>query len=102
GGLGTLLPIMRVFLNGDTIQTWADRAIAQKRIGVTFADQTEDLQIVRVEPGGAASKAGLEKGDILGFPGPAEGRANFSTMLERLSDPALRSASIEARNRGTK
>src|SRR5581483_10899656 len=32
GGLGTLVPITRVFLNGDTVQTWAEREIAQDRI----------------------------------------------------------------------
>src|SRR5437588_12628365 len=52
-GLGTLLPIMRVLIKGDTIQTWADREVVQRRLGVTFADETKDVQIVRVDPDGA-------------------------------------------------
>ncbi|HSZ58049.1 MAG TPA: hypothetical protein VK797_20465, partial [Tepidisphaeraceae bacterium] len=47
GGLGTLLPIMRVFLNGDTVQSWIDRVIAQRRLGVTFADRVDELELIR-------------------------------------------------------
>ena len=69
GGLGTLVPITRVFLNGDTVQTWAEREIAQDRIGVTFAEQTKELRIVRVKPGSAAADAGLAPGDSLALRG---------------------------------
>src|SRR5881394_3753766 len=36
GGLGAMLPILRVLVNGDTIQSWSDRQIAQQRLGASF------------------------------------------------------------------
>src|SRR5690242_11814866 len=67
GGLGTMLPIMRVFLNGDTVQSWVDRTIAQRRLGVTFADRIDELQIIRIQPG-AADTSGLQDHDIVSIP----------------------------------
>jgi len=95
GGLGTLLPIMRVFLNGDTIQTWVDRAIVQPRLGVTFADQTDELRIVKVEAGQAAAREGLKINDVLGVPGSPGGKAGYARTLDALSDPSVASATIE-------
>src|SRR5438270_9798013 len=49
GGLGTLLPIMRVLIKGDTIQTWADREVVQRRLSVKFADEANDVQIIHLD-----------------------------------------------------
>jgi ABC-type multidrug transport system fused ATPase/permease subunit len=99
GGLGTLLPIMRVFLNGDTIQTWMDRTIAQRRIGVTFADQTDQLtdqlQIVKVISQKPAAQAGLKIGDILSLPGSGTHPVATARTLAALSDPASTSINIQ-------
>ena len=32
GGLGAMLPILRVLVNGDTMQSWSDHQIAEKRL----------------------------------------------------------------------
>src|SRR5690349_5531265 len=45
-GLGTLLPIMRVLIKGDTITTWADREVAQKIFKLKFADDNKEVQVV--------------------------------------------------------
>src|SRR5690348_1809360 len=99
GGLGTLLPIMRVFLNGDTIQTWIDRTIVQRRIGVAFADQTDELRLVKVEGGGAAAQSGLKVNDVLAAPGAPAGKPGYEKALALLSDPNVRSVNIDLSGR---
>jgi subfamily B ATP-binding cassette protein MsbA len=96
GGLGTLLPIMRVFLNGDTLQTWLDRSIVQRRIGVTFADPTDELRIVNVEPGKPAAGAGLKINDVLTLSGDPADKSQYARTLEQLSDPERASANVNA------
>src|SRR5438270_5968286 len=46
GGLGAMLPILRVLVNGDTIQSWTDRQIAENRLGARFlvAERPVDAQ----------------------------------------------------------
>jgi ABC-type multidrug transport system fused ATPase/permease subunit len=95
GGLGTLLPIMRVFLNGDTIQTWIDRSIVQRRLGVTFAEQTDELRIVKVEAGGAAANEGLAVNDVLAIPDTTSGKVAYERTLAALSDPSVNSSKID-------
>jgi ABC-type multidrug transport system fused ATPase/permease subunit len=97
GGLGTLLPIMRVFLNGDTIQTWVNREIAQRRIGVSFADQTDQLQIVKVSPEKPAAQAGLKIGDVLTLPSSQNDPAAFAQTLAALSEPRQSSIHLQVR-----
>jgi ABC-type multidrug transport system fused ATPase/permease subunit len=103
GGLTTLLPIMRVFLNGDTIQTWMNREIAQRRIGVKFADQIESLQIVKIQSdktGEPAREAGLKIGDVIFSPGAEIGAEGFAKTLEDLSDPQERSVLLRVEGKG--
>src|SRR6266550_3790086 len=38
GGLSAMLPILRVLMSGETVQTWAGRIVAEQRLGVTLAD----------------------------------------------------------------
>ena len=94
GGLGSLAPVMHVFLNGDTIQSWADREIVQRRLGVTFTEQTKDLQIVRVLPGLPAARAGLKIGDTIDAIDSAGNSGDFSSSLEALSNPAAKSVAV--------
>src|SRR6266487_6981706 len=37
-GLAAMLPILRVLLNGDTLQGWVDRQIVEQRLGVSLED----------------------------------------------------------------
>lgn len=73
GGLSSMVPIMQVFLKGDTIESWANREIAERRLGVDFpADDTEvpagdnQLRIMRLQDDGIAAKNGFRVGDVLG------------------------------------
>jgi len=97
GGLSSLAPIMHVFLNGDTVQTWAEREIVQRRLGITFAEQTRELQVVRIEPGKAGAQAGLRIGDVLSLGGAEGGQLTFARTLEALSDPARTSVMLQGR-----
>ena len=92
GGLGTLMPITRVFLNGDSVLTWADREIAQQRIGVSFGEQTRELRIVRVQPAGPAARAGLSEGDSVSLPGAAQ---SYGPTLDALSDPSRDAVTLQ-------
>ncbi len=99
GGLGTLLPIMRVLVNKDTIGTWVDREIVQHRLGVKFADDVNQVRVINVEPGRSAEEAGLAKYDLLSLPGRnPEVQADAAALLRELSDPAQHSADVRVNN----
>src|SRR5665213_376977 len=98
-GMGTLLPIMRVLVKHDTIATWADREIAQRRLGVKFSNDTRDLMIVSVEAGRPASVAGLKEQDALVAP-PGKTRADMATLLAKLSTPGPTRATLIVRDGG--
>jgi subfamily B ATP-binding cassette protein MsbA len=64
GSLGGMLPIIRVLIVGDTVQSWAYRQAVQHRLGVTFSqDNLQVVQLAGVTAGGAAADAGLKVGD---------------------------------------
>ena len=69
GGLGTLLPIMRVLVKGDTIPSWAQREIAERRLGVRFADDVSQVRMVVVDPKKSAAAAGLAPYDVISLLG---------------------------------
>ena len=98
GGLGTLMPMMRVFLNGDTVINWAQREIVQLRLGVSFADQNDRLQVLRVEPGPAAT-AGMHEADLIALLDSETGPAGVARTLTSLSDPNLHSIVVRAGDR---
>src|SRR5271154_2475063 len=48
GGLGAVLPILRVLVNGDTVAGWMDKQVVEQRLGVTFIipDRPIDAQFL--------------------------------------------------------
>src|SRR5947207_11002385 len=86
GGLSSMVPMMQVFLKNDTIGTWAQRKIAERRLGVELTTESGDLRILKVTEKGAASRAGLKAGDLIG---PRE-------ALASLSDPGAVTVSAAA------
>src|SRR5690349_19508018 len=103
-GIGTLLPIMRVLMKGDTIATWADREIAQHRLGIKFAEvekNARDLLILDIkdESDNAAAQAGLQVHDAI-VSDDVIGEPHGATVLRELSDPKLTSATVQIRDRG--
>jgi ABC-type multidrug transport system fused ATPase/permease subunit len=65
GGLGTMLPVLRVLLSGETVQTWAGRIEVEHRLGVKLAETPDKVLIDHVHPDGTAARAGLKQGDVL-------------------------------------
>src|SRR6185503_6069221 len=62
-GLSAMVPVLRVLLNDDTLQGWADRQVVEKRLGVRLSEERGDEQILRADPDGVAARAGLKRGD---------------------------------------
>src|SRR5688572_10879383 len=65
GGLSAMLPILRVLMNGDTVQGWAGRIVVEQRLGVKLADDPNELRVARVHEGGVAAAAGIKGADML-------------------------------------
>ena len=93
GGLATMLPIIRVLFNGDTVQSWLNRQIVEHRMGVKLAETAEQFTIVGVTRGDKqplpAEKAGLRPGTVgpLSIPGT-------DALLATLADPSHVTASL--------
>ncbi len=100
-GIGTLLPIMRVLIKGDTISTWADREVVQHRLGIKFADEARDLLIVQIkdEDNNPTARAGLHVQDTIVSP-DVKGPPHGASVLRELSDPRLTAATVQIRDRG--
>ena len=96
GGLGTMLPIMRVLIEGDTLHDWMNREIAEERLGVKLLDDPGSIggaQIATISKKGrgAAAEAGLGPGDQI-YPFPTH--AEYSQVLDFLADPDVRTLPV--------
>ena len=65
GGLGTMLPIMRVLINGDTVQAWVYRQVAGTRLGATFSADPGVVQIAQIGSASPLRKANLGVGTVI-------------------------------------
>ncbi len=82
-GLGAMLPILKVLVNGDTVQGWVNRQLVEKRLDVSLLDDPSKVQIIRTKSDGLAAKQGLLPGDVL-----VDGQATTAGgTLEQLSRP---------------
>jgi subfamily B ATP-binding cassette protein MsbA len=61
----TVLPIIRVLINNDTVPNWVDRQIAEHRLGVTLSQDANKPRIIRIDSGGTAAEAHFEPGDVV-------------------------------------
>lgn len=95
GGIGTVLPIMQVLVNGDTVSDWVNRKIAEKRLEARFVDDAFVACLAKVSRGGPAAQAHLRPGQTLLLPDDHPS-ARASRLLARLSDPQAGSAQILA------
>jgi ABC-type multidrug transport system fused ATPase/permease subunit len=91
-GLGAILPVLRILVNGDTLQSYAGRAVAQHRLDVQLADTPAEVKIVAIAHPhiSPAGKAGLEKYDVLRLPGAGD------DALAALADPLKSEVSVHA------
>src|SRR5271155_5355228 len=89
GGLGTMVPILSVLINGDTVSDWANQRIVEKRLQISLVLDGDDLRIVRIPRDGIADRAGLRKFDYLTNP-----TENARAILSQLSDPAVTAITV--------
>jgi ATP-binding cassette, subfamily B, bacterial MsbA len=64
GGLTTMIPILQVVFNGDTIQSWMYRRTAEHRLNVNFVPDSKVVQIINISAG-PARDAGLKPFDVI-------------------------------------
>jgi len=63
GGLSAMLPMIKVLIEGQTIQGWIDQRLFEKRVGVTIADREDRPPVVvRIDKNSAAEQAGVKVG----------------------------------------
>jgi ATP-binding cassette, subfamily B, bacterial MsbA len=94
-GLGAILPILRILVNGDTLQSYAARVVAEHRLDAQLADTPGEVKVVALthKHSGAAAKAGLKPFDVL-----KATDANGDT-LQALADPQRSSLSLRIADR---
>ncbi len=86
GGLGAMLPIMRVLISGDSVQGWVNRKIVENRLQVQLVDRNDRVQILKLsDADGPAAAAGLGAEDRLIL--TADPQASPDQVLETLSAP---------------
>ncbi|HEX8913843.1 MAG TPA: ABC transporter ATP-binding protein, partial [Humisphaera sp.] len=105
GGLTTLTPIMRVLLNNQTIQHWADATIVEHRLGVRLLEESPEVQVVKVNEAGEAS--GIRAGDRIvvdavthdgvATPGPGGGKPPAQTLDALAGDGRAGEANLTLR-----
>ena len=73
-GLGTMVPIMRLLMNSDTMQGWVRRMAIEQRMAVRMDEKDSTvLRVINVsDPNGPAAKAGIGPGDELRLAGAKE------------------------------
>ncbi|HEY8667846.1 MAG TPA: ABC transporter transmembrane domain-containing protein [Tepidisphaeraceae bacterium] len=87
GGLGTMLPILRVLIDGDTVPNWVNRQIVEKRLDIKLAEDPNRLMVVKVHHDGPAAAAGLRAGDEIRAAALDAGDQPTTSSLALLGDP---------------
>jgi ATP-binding cassette, subfamily B, bacterial MsbA len=64
GSLTTMIPIMQLLINGDTVQGWIYRQTAAARMGVTFSQEPNIARILQAN-GALAKAVGLKGGQVV-------------------------------------
>ncbi len=93
-GLSTLLPIMRVLINGETVQSWANRQIVQQRLKIKLVDNPSRVQIGRISD--PDDLPGLSEGDIIVSTGA--GQQTSQGIIEELASPQRHEAVLRTRD----
>ncbi len=93
GGLGSMMPIMRVLLNHQTIPGWVDMQIAERRLGVTLADDNTVVRVIRVASDKPAAEAGIRPGDVL-----QAGQGDVGSTLATIASPDASTAAVRIDN----
>ncbi len=93
----TILPIIKVLINNDTVPHWVDRQIAENRLGVTLSPEAQQPRIIRMDVHGPAATAGFQVGDVLTAQ-RLDGQSEPSDLGGLADSDGLVSASVSRRN----
>ena len=92
-GLGALIPILRLLVNGDTLQSYTSRLAVEHRLEVRLADTPEEVKVVDItHKHGPGSTGGLQKYDVL----RADNARTSLQTLAALSNPNATEANLIA------
>jgi subfamily B ATP-binding cassette protein MsbA len=93
GGLSTMLPILRVLMSGETVQSWAGRLVAEQRLGVSLADtdRPETVLIVKTHDKSAAAQGGVRAGDHIAIGAGADAERT----LAAIANPVVTSTQLQ-------
>jgi ABC-type multidrug transport system fused ATPase/permease subunit len=97
GGLGSMLPIMRVLIEGDTLKNWMNREVVEHRLGVRLYDKPgahgapQILNLASKRGHGIAAQAGLDQGDELH---PLRSPDDYASVLDHLANPSVTTATV--------
>lgn len=92
-GLGTMLPIMQVLINEDTVPDWVNRKVAEGRLEVRLADDLAQVRLARTPTQGPAARHQLRQGQILLLSEEAEAPAK--RLLALLASPQQTRVEVE-------
>ena len=67
GGMGAIVPIMRLLFNDDNLQNYAGRIVVEHRLGARLSDNPDEIKIATLEKG-IAAQAGLQKYETIRVP----------------------------------
>lgn len=87
--LAALTPIMRVLLDNQTIQQWADATTVEKRLGIRLLEGGREVNVALVKPDEAAGAAGLVAGDRIKGVGPGATDQDQRQILAALADESI-------------
>jgi subfamily B ATP-binding cassette protein MsbA len=101
GGLGTMLPIMRVLIEGDTLHDWVNRSVAEERLGVRLYDKptpSGGMRIFKIRDPekSSAYKAGLREEDEIRPPGE---QLEPAAVLDLFANPNVTAQTIVSGDR---
>jgi ATP-binding cassette, subfamily B, bacterial MsbA len=86
-GLATVLPILQVLINDDSVPSWINRRVIEKRLDVTLADVKDQARVIRVEKGSLADQSNIKPGDLIET-------TNSTDAINYLADQSLRHAEL--------
>lgn len=97
-GLGTMLPIMRVLISGESIQDWLNRRIIEDRLEMSLSDEQQTLRVARVEPGKFADRLGLGNGQVISLGAEFDEKLGMSGVLAHLASPQVHEVELLIRS----
>jgi len=82
GGLSTMLPILKVLMSGEPVQTWAGRIVIEKRLNVQLTDNKESLGVFSLNKHSPLVAAGIKANDQLELPTTSDLKSTVAELAQ--------------------